>query len=145
VTDALYVETSAALRILLEGDRALGAALGAADRLVTSELTLVEADRSLRRARRDGRLGARELARANRWLAAFARSSDLLALDAEVLDGARRDFPVEPVRALDALHLASILVWEAEVGSAIVVSCDQRVRDNAIELGFEVLPAPDPG
>jgi hypothetical protein len=48
---------------------------------------------------------------------------------------------VEPVRALDAIHLASALlareVWE----DLAVLSFDDRVRRNAVALGFTVVPA----
>jgi predicted nucleic acid-binding protein len=137
----IYIETSAVLRVLLEGDRALAAKIGKARKLVTSALTRVEASRGLLRAERENRIDRRQLREGQAWLRRFLRSCDVIALDDEILDRAADDFPVEPIRTLDALHLASALVWESGMGATTMVSCDDRVRDNAIALGMMVLPA----
>ena len=136
----LYVETSALLRVALEGDSVLRRRFVAADRLVTSGLTWVEADRALRRAlaARRFRGGAHDQAR--RWIDDFLASCDEIVLDASVLSRARQTFPVEPVRTLDALHLASVLAWDQAVDRLTVASCDDRVRANALALGFDVVP-----
>jgi hypothetical protein len=61
-------------------------------------------------------------------------------LDEEVIDRARNRFPCEPVRSLDALHLASALVAaRAAVGTALL-SLDDRIRKAGRVLGFEILP-----
>jgi hypothetical protein len=137
----LYVETSAVLRILLEGDRLLAARIGRAARLATSSLTAVEARRGLRRALHEGRIDQRAFREGERWLHRFLRSCDEIALAPEVLGKAGDEFPVEPVRTLDGLHLASALVWEQEIGTVTLASCDDRVRDNGEALGWKVLPA----
>lgn len=49
-------------------------------------------------------------------------------------------FPAEPVRTLDALHLASALFLNEFVPSLAVLSADDRIRNNAAQLGFAVLP-----
>jgi hypothetical protein len=46
----------------------------------------------------------------------------------------------EPVRSLDAIHLASLRALDHELGGFEVASCDDRVRRNAIALGFAVAP-----
>ena len=135
-----YVETSALLRALLEEDRELHAALGG-DGLFTSALTLVEAARSVHRARREGRLDAATAREVERQLASFERVCDVIDLDDEVLRMARDELPTEPVRTLDALHLASLRVLDAALGGFEVLSCDERVRRNAVALGFRVVPA----
>lgn len=61
-------------------------------------------------------------------------------LDAGVLSRARQTFPMEPVRTLDALHLASVLAWDQAIDRLTVASCDERVRGNALALGFDVVP-----
>ncbi len=138
MTKRLYVETSALLRVILEGDGSLREALAGAP-LVTSALTFVEAARAVVRARREGRLDDRGRRQAERWLSAFERSCDVLALEEEVLRRAREELPAEPVRTLDALHLASIRVLDAELGGIEVASCDERVRSSAAALGFAVI------
>lgn len=75
MSTALYVETSALLRFLLEGETGLAATLQAAQRLVTSSLTGVEAARALLRATRDGRIDARQQQEALNWLRAFMKVS----------------------------------------------------------------------
>jgi len=136
----LYVETSALLRVALEGDAALRRRCAATDRLVTSGLTWVEADRALRRAVSEHRLDDAAFARARRWVDTFLASCDEIVLDGRILSGARQAFPVEPVRTLDALHLASILAWDQSVDRLTVASCDDRVRANSVALGFDVIP-----
>jgi predicted nucleic acid-binding protein len=134
-----YVETSALLRALLDGDEMLHPVLSDHG-LVASSLTFVEAARAIRRARREQRLTVREAREADRQLAAFERSCDVVALDDEVLRRAREDFPVEPIRSLDAIHLATVVVLDHQIGGLEVVSCDERVRQNAAALGFALLP-----
>ena len=140
MTRHLYVETSALLRALLEGDGALRAALSG-EGLYTSALTFVEAARAVGRARREGRLDARAAREAERQLAAFERSCDVLALGDDVLRRAREELPEEPVRSLDAIHLASLRLLDDELGGFELASCDDRVRRNAAALGFALVPA----
>jgi predicted nucleic acid-binding protein len=134
-----YVETSALLRVLLDGDAGLQPEISG-EGLVTSALTFVEAARAIVRARRERRLDARAAREAERQLAAFERACDIVAMDDEVLRRAREEFPVEPVRSLDAIHLASVRVLDDALGGVQVVSCDDRVRQNAAALGFELVP-----
>ena len=134
-----YVETSALLRVLLDGDEALRPELSG-EGLVTSALTFLEAARAISRARRERRLDAQEAREAKRQLSAFERSCDIIALEDEVLRRAREDFPVEPVRSLDAIHLASICLLDDELGGLDVASSDDRVRGIASALGFVLVP-----
>lgn len=136
----LYVETSALLRVLVDGDAGLDAELSGVG-LVTCALTFVEAARPIRRARRERQLDARSAREVERQLAAFDRGCDILALDDEVLRRAREVFPVEPVRSLDAIYLASMRLLDDELGGVEVFSCDERVRQNAAALGFVLVPA----
>ena len=136
----LYVEPSALLRVALEGDTVLRRRFVAADRLVTSGLTWVEADRALRRALAERRFHGGAHGQARRWVDDFLASCDEIVLDASVLSRARQTFPVEPVRTLDALHLASVLAWDQAIDRLTVASCDDRVRANALALGFDVVP-----
>ena len=57
-----------------------------------------------------------------------------------ILSRVRQTFPREPVRTLDAIHLATVLMHTAEVGAPIVLSVDQQVRANAQALGLAVAP-----
>jgi hypothetical protein len=137
----LYAETSAVLRVLAEGDQALATILALAGKIVTSALTFVEAERGMRRAVSDGRLSAAKHREGQRWLAQFGRSCEIIQITDAVLERARQQFPVEPVRTLDALHLATLKLWDEQVGSVTVLSTDRCVRDNALAWGFTLLPA----
>jgi hypothetical protein len=141
VTRHRYVETSALLRALLEGDDRLRT-LVSGGRPVASALTFVEATRAIARGGREQRLDAAQVREAGRQLAAFERGCSIMAVDEDVLRRARGDFPVEPIRSLDAIHLATVVILDRELGSVEVLSCDDRVRRNAVALGFVVLPEP---
>ena len=137
----IYVESSALVRLLLEGDAALAARIAAAPSRAASALTLLETARAIARKRREGELSVSDARVAERRLARFERRLDVLEITADVLRIARQEFPIEPVRSLDAIHLASIRIIDEEEPEGLdVASCDDRVRDNAVELGFGVLP-----
>jgi len=74
-------------------------------------------------------------------LAASAARWGLLRIDVEVVERARRPFPGEPIRSLDAIHLASALAARAAVPDLSVLSLDRRVRAGARGLGLSVVPA----
>jgi len=59
----------------------------------------------------------------------------------EILDRAKRPFPVEPVRTLDAIHLASALVARSAVPDVALLTLDRRIREAGVGLGFEVVPS----
>lgn len=138
----LYAESSAVLGWLLGEPSApdVRAALDAADRIVASDVTLVECDRVLIRAvtLRD----LREAAAAERrsMLNRAAAQWDLFHVSDEIVERARRPFPGEPIRTLDAIHLATALSARAALADLGVLSLDDRVRGAASALGFDVLP-----
>jgi predicted nucleic acid-binding protein len=138
--DTLYVESSALLRVLLEGDAMLSEEVARYARLFTSALTLIEVPRSLRRALRDGRIDVAGHANAHRRYAGFVQATMVAEITKQVRERAALDFPVEPVRSLDAIHLATILEWNDAVAPMTVASCDDRIRQNAVSLGYDVVP-----
>jgi hypothetical protein len=58
-----------------------------------------------------------------------------------VVDRARQPFPGDPIRTLDAIHLASLLVARSAVVGLKLLSLDDRVRKAATGLGVAVEPA----
>lgn len=116
-------------------------ALAGAERVVASDLTLVECDRALTRAQVSGRLAEADVVELRSGLNAAASGWSVLRLDADVIDRARRPFPREPLRTLDALHLASALAARAAAGQLALLSLDGRIRAAGRDLGFDVLPA----
>lgn len=139
----LYAETSAILRWLFgESDSAdIVDHLRSADKVVASRLTWIETHRAIRRAEREQRVEDREVAE---LLAIFARAAAhwaVLELTRDVAERAGEGFSVEPVRTLDAIHLASALFLRRSLTDLVVLSTDERVCRNALQLGFRLLPA----
>jgi hypothetical protein len=64
-----------------------------------------------------------------------------MRLDTEILERARQPFPGEPLRTLDALHLAGALVALRSVPGLVLLSRDQRVRRSGRQLGLSLVPA----
>jgi predicted nucleic acid-binding protein len=138
-----YAESSAVLAWLLgeaEGDE-VRRQLAGAEEVYTSILTLVETDRVLIRAQVVGGLKEGDATDRRRALVRASRHWHLLLLHEEILDRARRPFPGEPVRTLDALHLASALAARAAVPGLTILSLDSSIRKTSADLGFEVFPS----
>lgn len=135
-----YVETSALLRVLLEGDAALQPLL-LESTCYTSALTLAEARRAIRRARFLGELDAAGVQSARRRVAEFEAWAEIIPMGDSVLRATGEEFPVEPVRTLDAIHLATVQLLAETLPELDLVSTDARVRENASALGINVLPA----
>lgn len=135
----LYAETSAVLRWLLpeEDGEAIRSTLAAAEKVTSSRLALIETRRVLRRAEREDRLTAAQTADI---LAAFRQAAStwaILEVSEEVARRAEDAFPVEPVRTLDAIHLASAVFLRQSFPDLVVLTADERLRANAALLGFE--------
>jgi predicted nucleic acid-binding protein len=133
-----YIESSALLAALLEHDTATLEALQAEGRYVTSALTLAEAARAIVRARVVGRLTVAQEQAAVRGLRTFERRSFLVDVNRIVLARVGRPFPVEPIRTLDAVHLATAELLGEPPQLVTIVTRDTRVRDNARALGYMV-------
>ena len=131
-----YVESSALLAALLEHEPTVLAALRGAGRLVTSALTVAEASRGIVRARVSGRLTADQETAATRGLRTFQRRCAIVGVTDVVLTRTGRRFPVEPVRTLDAVHLATIEMLAESPPLMTVVTRDDRVRNNARAMGY---------
>ncbi|MBA3343409.1 MAG: type II toxin-antitoxin system VapC family toxin [Gemmatimonadaceae bacterium] len=131
-----YIESSALLAALLEGDPAARKAIRAPGRRVTSALTLAEANRAVIRARTTGRLSAAVERDAIRGLQTFARRCEIVAVSEEVLIRAGRPFPVEPIRTLDAIHIATAELLGEPPPLVTFITRDRRVAENARALGY---------
>ena len=133
-----YVESSALVAALLERDTTVMKRLAPGTEQVTSALTLAEAGRAIVRARATGRLTADKEQAAVRALRTFERRCFILDVDRAVLDRVRRPFPVEPIRTLDAVHLATAELLGEPPPLMVIVTRDVRVRENAQALGYAV-------
>ena len=138
----IYAESSAVLAWLLgENDAArVRDVLAGAEIVVASDLTLVESERVLVRAVALAEAGEADAADRRARLAEAAAYWHILRLGPEIVDRARRPFPAEPIRTLDALHLAAALVARSAVAGLEILSLDARIRRSARLLGFRLQP-----
>jgi PIN domain len=139
----LYAESSAVLRWLFNdilADQVFDDLIRAR-KLVCSRLTLIECRRAARRALWESRIAEAQLSEVLSVLAQSAARWAVLELTSDVAERAGGRFPVEPVRTLDAVHLASMSVLRESLPDLAILSTDERVRANSAQLGFEVRPA----
>jgi predicted nucleic acid-binding protein len=140
---SLYAESSAILSWLLDEDSAaeVRALLEAEDLITASDLTLIECERVLLRASALGELTETEAADRRGHLTEACSHWQILRISPEIVDRARRPFPGEPIRTLDAIHLASALTARAAIPGLKLLSLDDRIRRAARALGLETIPA----
>jgi predicted nucleic acid-binding protein len=105
---------------------------------VTSAITVAETSRAILRARLSGRITAQQQRAALLTLQRFARRCHIVSITEAILAHAGRAFPVEPVRTLDAIHLATAAALGEPPALVIVVSRDRRICENAAALGHAV-------
>ena len=129
------MESSALVAALLEHDTAILKTPPAGIQHVTSALTVAEAGRAIVRARATDRVTAAEERAAVQALRTFERRCFILDVDRAVLARVRRPFPVEPIRTLDAVHLATAELLGEPPQVVTIITRDVRVRDNARALG----------
>lgn len=139
----LYAESSAVLRWLFNdtlADQVFNDLVGAS-KVVCSRVTLIECRRAARRGLSESRITEAQLSEVLSVLAQSAARWAVLDLTTDVAERAGARFPVEPVRTLDAIHLASMLVLRDTLPDLVTLSTDARVRENSAQLGFQVRPA----
>jgi predicted nucleic acid-binding protein len=122
-------------------DVALGL-LNRATWVATSRIAYVECRAALSRAKREGRLDARGERLAAQLLDQSWRGIVVVEVD-EVLTRRAADLTRRhPLRAADAIHLASAeLMAENEPGEIVFACWDRSLWESAAALGFAVAPA----
>ena len=138
----VYAESSAVLAWLLgeESAESVREVLQHAELVMASDLTLLECDRVLIRAVTTGEIDEGAAADRRALLNAAASHWHLWRISAEIIERARHPFPVEPIRTLDAIHLASALAVRSAVPGIELLSLDDRIRRAAKQLGFGIQP-----
>jgi len=106
--------------------------------LLTSALTFAEAFRTVVRARSTGRLSEADERLAISTLQALEGRIDVIQLTDAVLARAGRPYPHEPLRTLDAIHLATAEALDEPPQLVTIVTRDARVQKNAEALGYRV-------
>lgn len=135
-----YLDTSALLRLVLREPGALED-MRSAEALVSSELLAVESLRAIDRLRLQGALSAEEAASRRATASEWLEAVDLVLLQRPVLARASEPFPT-PLGTLDALHLATALVWQDRMRRPLVMAThDRDLALAARSFGIEVLGA----
>lgn len=132
-----YIHTSALLRLVLREPGALDE-LRSYNALVSSELIAVESVRTIDRLRLQGALTIEEAAARSRAVSDWLEAIDLVLLRPPVLSRASEPLPM-PLGTLDAVHLATALIWRERVGALPTMAThDTALGLAARTFGFDV-------
>jgi predicted nucleic acid-binding protein len=135
-----YLDSSALVRLVLREQGALEE-LPSAQALVSSELLAVECLRTLDRLRLQGALSLQETLVRRDAVVDWLEAVDLVLLQRSVLSRASEPLPT-PLGTLDALHLATALLWREQSGKDLVMAThDAGLALAARAFGFETLGA----
>jgi uncharacterized protein len=108
--------------------------------ILSSAIATVELASAIRYHRAQRKLTARELSRIEARIADERPLWNLLAVDGSVLERAEALTRVMAVKTLDAVHVASALVFEHETGLRVpFVTGDDQQRRAATALGLAVV------
>jgi predicted nucleic acid-binding protein len=133
-----YLDSSVLLRVVL-GEPGRLREWGRVERGVTSALAEVECLRTLDRLVRRGALDAADAAERRAAVYGLLEAVELVELAAPVLARAAQPFPT-PLGTLDALHLATALLWrERGERSLAFATHDAELGLAARASGFEVV------
>lgn len=129
MSSAVYLDTSVVLRVVLEAGTTpeLELRLRSAPAFVTSRLSQIEAARALLRLRHENRVPVQRLAGASREIDALWARCDLLELTESVCELAGRIAPMQPLRTLDAIHLATFVIARREIEDLELLTADERL------------------
>jgi len=126
-----YVDSSVLLRVALGQPNAL-LEWPDIERGVSSALVTTESLRTLDRVRLRVNLSDIEVARRRATILALIDSFELVEIDSGVLDRAAQPMPTE-LGTLDAIHLASALLWRDAFGADPVMA----THDKALALAAQ--------
>jgi predicted nucleic acid-binding protein len=131
----VYLDTSTVLRVILRQPEPLKV-WGKWDAACTSELLGVEARRALDRLRLDGTLDDEQVGAFHTALGTIERGVDAIRLTRLVLGRAALPMATS-VKTLDALHLASAMLWrERRDADVVFATHDPQQARAARALGF---------
>jgi predicted nucleic acid-binding protein len=126
----LKEKTSEAMKDLMKDD----------EDIVVWWTTRIECLSALSRRQREGVLPSADEAKARTVLSALAATWSEVQPTETVRLRAERLLSIHPLRAADALQLASALIWAQETPRGLDFVClDQNLREAALKEGFSVL------
>lgn len=134
----VYLESSALLAYLFKEKNchAIQRSLEGAVQVITSVLTLVEAERAVSRLQFQSIVNAAQALSLAGILVALSNQWIMMEMTSPIRKRAGGLFPVEPVRSLDAIHLATMLEAIKSFPDLQVESCDERILSNLEPLGL---------
>jgi uncharacterized protein len=133
-----YLDSSVLLRLVL-GQRNALAEWASVDRGVTSALAEVECLRTLDRLRLAERLADEEIAPRREAVYRLLESVDVVELTRPVLGRASQPLPTA-VGTLDAIHLATALLWRERTEAKLVMAThDEALGTAARASGLTVI------
>ncbi len=136
-----YVDASVLLRLALGQPDSL-AEWSEIDRGVSSALATTECLRTLDRLRLLTKLPDTEMAGRRAKLLELIASLEIVEIDSTVLDRAAQPMPTE-LGTLDAIHLATALLWKEMTGEALTMATHGSALAIAAEAhGLRVVGAP---
>jgi predicted nucleic acid-binding protein len=125
---SLYLDASSILRAVLEAGASpeVEDRIRAARLLITSRLSLVESARALLRLRLAGQVPESRLADAERQIDSVWARCEPWEITPAVCDTASLVAPARPLRALDAIHLATFVLARRRISG--LLTTDDRLR-----------------
>ena len=119
-----YIDASVLLRVAL-GERGALPEWPRIDQGVSSALIKTESLRTLDRLRRRTNLSDSEIATRRAAILSLIASLEIVEIDEAVLDRAAQPMPTE-LGTLDAIHLATALLWKEAMRTDIVMATHHR-------------------
>ena len=132
----IYLETSALLTWLFDEPDAsqIIDTINDAELIVTSELLRIETVRAIKRAQYEKLITLEQRDTLIQTFHDYIQSCFRMSMDDSVIDGATVDFPVEPVRSLDAVHLSTALEYKKLYPELKMLTTDARLKQNTALL-----------
>ncbi len=135
-----YLDSSALLRLILREPGSLDLdELRSCESIISSELIAVECPRTVDSLRLQGSLSTEEAASRFAVVKDWLEAVDLVLLQRPILARASEPFPT-PLGTLDAVHLATALVWRDRTQQELVMAThDGGLAIAARAFGIQVL------
>jgi len=112
--------------------------IDSAAQVLSSRLTVLEVHRAVVRAEKQAEMSAADAERVRGTFTRIVRTWIIRELSTDILDRAAQPFPIEPVRSLDAIHLATSLDFLRIFPDLHVLAFDGSVVSNSEALGIPV-------
>jgi len=105
-----------------------------ADLIVTSDLLRIETARAIGRVLNENLITPEQHESLIRHFHEFLKSWFRMSIDESVINGASENFPMAPVRSLDAIHLATALEYKKLYPELKMLTSDDRLLQKTTAL-----------